>query len=76
MFPRVEVVHLYRLLSNCLFHVSFSASFALCYFRLNCPIRIPLKILHEKPELSTTIINIITIKPRGPYLPLFLGKKN
>ena len=25
-------------LSSCLFHVSFSASFALCYSRLNCPI--------------------------------------
>ena len=25
MFPRVEVVHLYRPLSNCLFHVSLSA---------------------------------------------------
>ena len=42
-----------------LFHVSFSASFASCYSRLSCPI-FPLKILYGKPELSTTIINIIT----------------
>ena len=36
--PRVEVCSLCRLLSSCLFHVSFSASFASCYSRINCPI--------------------------------------
>ena len=34
MFPRVEVVHLYRLLSNYLSHVSFSASIRLMLFSL------------------------------------------
>ena len=34
MFPRVEVVHLYRLLSKLLFHVSFSGSIRLMLFSL------------------------------------------
>ena len=38
MSPRVEVCSWCRLLSSCLFHVSFSASFASCYSHLNCPI--------------------------------------
>ena len=49
----------------------FYFSFYSPYPRLICPIWIPLKISHGKPELSTTITNIITSKPRGPYLPLF-----
>ena len=44
--------------TNLLCHISFSASIRLM---LSC----------GKPELPTTIINIITSKPRGPYLPLF-----
>ena len=34
---------------------------------------IPLKYHTGKPELPTTIINIITSQPRGPYLPLSRG---
>ena len=54
------------------FHVSFQLLFALCYLALNCPIN-SFKISHGKPELPTTIINIITSQPRGSYLPLSRG---
>ena len=70
MFPRVEVVHLCRLLPSCYFMFLFqllSPHVILAYFVLY----FPLKILYGKLELSTTIINIIISKPRGPYLPLF-----
>ena len=61
--------------TNLLFHVSFSASIRLMLSSLNLSYLNSFKISHGKPELSTTIINIITSKPRGPYLPLFKGRK-
>ena len=63
-------------IKSCYFMFLFQLLFPLCYSRLNCPLWIPLKILYEKPELSTIIINIITFKPRGPYLPLSRGWRN
>ena len=71
MFPRVEVVHLCRLLPNCFMLVSFSAFIRLMLSSLKLSYMNSFKILHGKPELSTTIINIITSKPSGPYLPVF-----
>ena len=57
-------------------HVSFSASIRLMICSLKIVLLIPFKISHGKPELQTTIINIITSKLRGPYLPLFSGRKS
>ena len=53
--------------TNLLFHVSFPAS---RHLMLSCYLN-SFKISHGKLELPTTIINIITSKPRDPYLPLF-----
>ena len=64
----LEFIHCVVCQSSCLLHVPFqlhSPQFILA----KCPIRL-LKILYGKLELSTTIINIIISKPRGPYLPL------
>ena len=57
--------------TNLLYHISFSASIRPMICSLKIVILIPLKFLYEELELPTTIINIITSKPRGPYLPLF-----
>ena len=57
--------------TNLLCHISFSASIRLM---LSClKLSYYFKISHGKPELPTTIINIITSQPRGPYLPLSRG---
>ena len=56
------------------FAYSFSASFASIYSRQMS--YSPLKILHGKLELSTTINNNIISKSRGPYLPLYLGQED
>ena len=68
--PRVDVCSLCRLLSSCLFHISFSAPFASCLSRLNCPV-LCFKNIIRGTGVSTIIINIIISKPRGPYLPFF-----
>ena len=52
---------------------SFSASIRLMICSLKIVLLIPLKFLHGKPELPTTLTNIITSKPRSPYLPLSRG---
>ena len=54
-------------------HISFPASIRLMICSLKIVLLTPLKISHGKPELPTTIINIITSQPRGPYLPLSRG---
>ena len=56
--------------TNLLFYVSFSASIRVILAQ-NCPINSLQQFLYGKPELSTTIINIITYKPRSLYLSLF-----
>ena len=58
---------------------SFFYEFVMSYFfsSFYSPFVILLKIVpinsfkfsYGKPELPTTLINIITSKPRGPYLP-------
>ena len=47
MFPRVEVCSFVSSTAKLLFHVSFSASFALCYSRLNCPMNSFKNIIRE-----------------------------
>ena len=72
MFPRGQSCYLQCLLRVCYVIFLFQLLFALCYLAQNCPIN-SFKISHGKPELLTTIVNIITSKPRGPYLPLSRG---
>ena len=74
MFPRSRSCYLQCLLRVCYVIFLFKLLFALCYLAYNCHINY-FKISHGKPELPTTIINIITSKPRGPYLPLFKRRK-
>ena len=75
MFPCVEVVHFYHLLSKLLFHVSFSASIRLMLFLLKLSYMNSFKnIIRETGVVD--YYNIITSKPRGLYLPLFKGRKN
>ena len=55
--------------TSLLCNISFQASI---HLMLSClKLSNSFKISHGKPELPTTMINIITSKPRGPYLPLF-----
>ena len=49
----------------------FSSFYSPYVILLEIVLLIPLKISHGKLELPTTITNIITSKPIGPYLPLF-----
>ena len=64
---------LFAVFKSLLCHISFPASIRLMICSLkNCPIN-SFKISQGKPELPTTIINIITSQPRGPYLPLSRG---
>ena len=70
MFPRGQSCYL-QFVMSCFFFSFYSPYVILLKI---CPINY-FKISHGKPELPTSIINIITSKPRGPYLPLFYGRK-
>ena len=57
--------------SNLLCHLSFSASIRLMICSLKFVLLIPLKYHRGNRNCQLLQYNIITSKPRGPYLPLF-----